>query len=58
MSLIDVLRINIVGFLFPGNAGGLPDSFFVAVLALIIVSALVMRWRNPEMGREGILDRI
>lgn len=58
MSLMDVLRINIVGFLFPENAGGLPDSFFVVVLALTIVSALVMRWRNSEMGREGILDRI
>jgi hypothetical protein len=56
MSLVDVLRINIVGFLFPDNGGDLPDSFFIVALGLIIVSALIMKWRNPEMGDKGLTD--
>lgn len=56
MSLMDLVRIEIVGFLGP-DASGVPGYFWVAALAVIMISALVLKRRGRDV-EGGIMDQI
>lgn len=56
MSLMDLVRIEVVGFLGP-DASGVPGYFWVAALAVIMISALVLKRRGRDV-EGGIMDQV
>lgn len=55
MSWLDVIIGDVLVYLFPAEE--VPDYFWVAAMAAILVAAVVMKWRGPEV-EGGIMDQI
>ena len=55
MSWLDMVIGDVLVSLFP--AEGVPDYFWVAATAAILVAAAVMEWRGPEV-EGGVMDQI
>ena len=55
MSWLDVILGDILVYLFPAEE--IPEYFWIVATVAILVAAVVMKWRGPEV-EGGVMDQI